>query len=108
VDVHSGPSTTATGVYSLSDDQLAIPSQNRVGCRDRGHAGERATSEAMSDGGKTSSFMITEPHGTTVKLRLQQSVLFAQKRDGGVLFPVHPRAEHADERLELSHGRILR
>jgi hypothetical protein len=62
----------------------------------------------MSDGRKTSSFMISEPHGTTVQLRLQQPVLFAQERERGVMLPMHASAEHRDEALELSHGRILR
>jgi hypothetical protein len=92
----------------VTENELAMPPQNRVWCHDGGHVEEPAPSESVSNGPEASPFTVTQLEPPTVQLRLQRPVFLLQERDDVLLFPPQPGAQAGDEMVERNHARILR
>jgi hypothetical protein len=98
---------SAPCVRTRATCQLAVPTQNRVRCRNGRHLHQRAASELVSEQGETSPFLITKSQASSAQLRPQHPVLFPQERDDLVLLALDPTHRAATNHRNR-HGRILR
>jgi hypothetical protein len=85
-----------------------MPSENGVRRDDRGHPRERATSETLADHGETAPFIIAQSQPSTVELRLEHAILFAEELNDVELLPIKPPEERRKKQVERNHARSLR
>ena len=104
----TGPPRSASGVRPLARHQLAMPSEYGVRRDDRGHPRERATPEALADHGETPAFIIAQPQPSTVQLRPEHAIFFAEELNDVELLSIKPPEQRRKEQVERNHARSLR
>jgi hypothetical protein len=71
---HSGPSRPTFRVGPFPDDELPVPSTNRVRRDDRRDLSPNPTTETRAEGGQTSPVSVGQPQARMAPLRLQDGV----------------------------------
>ena len=68
---------------------------------------EQPAAKPVSHCSEASALAVVETKALPGEPRLQQSILFAQKRDDIGLLTLEPAAQRGDHQLEREHGRSL-
>jgi hypothetical protein len=105
---HAGASRSTLGVRPLPGDELAVPTENRVGRDNRRHLHEQATTEPRAQDSQAPPLVIGEAHALVAQLRFQDAVFFAQVLDDLVLLAFEPTDESRDEQMQRNHAPSLR
>jgi hypothetical protein len=105
-DVCLYPWTAGSAPYvrTRATCQLAVPTQNRVRCRNGRHLHQRGASELVSEQGETSPFLITKSQASSAHVPPQHPVLFPQERDDLILLAQDPTAQGREDPPERRHA----
>jgi hypothetical protein len=89
-----------------------MPAKYGVGCDDGGNLLQRFPAESLALGCESSSLVVGEPESLPAELFLEDSILFAQILNRGLLMLVDLASEDRDEELpwlkDPGHPGILR
>jgi hypothetical protein len=85
VCVYTWTAASAPCVRTGATCQVAVPTQNRVRCRNGRHLHQRGASKLVSEQSETSPFIITKSQASSAQVRPQHAVLLLQERDELVL-----------------------
>ena len=89
-----------------------MPAENRVRRHDRGDRGQDPVSEGLSFRCQATSLGVGQAKTSTPELLLQDSILFAEVLDHGVLFAADPPSGGDDEDLPWTnypcHGWMMK
>ena len=97
---------TRTSVGPFASDQFTVPAENCVRGDDRRHSREQATAQSVAQYGEASALAIVETQAPSTEPRLQNAILFSQKRDQICLLTMKPPTHrHNDQRAKSRRSR---
>lgn len=85
-----------------------MPPKNGIRRDDGRHVCQQPTTEALTDDGETSPFVIAQLQPPAVQLRRQHAVLFTQERDHVALLSFEPGEQRRHDHMQRNHPRNLR
>lgn len=81
-------------------NQLSMPSQQRVGCHNRGHQPQPLTAQPECPGGQPPSVIIGESQPPSAKLPTEETVLFHQVNNRFPVAAFEPAGQHHQQQVE--------
>ena len=88
----------------LLRDQLTMPAQDRVRCRQSRDVPQGSSADLVSEHSQPPTLIVGQSDATTAQLRLQRPVLFAQEVDDVALLSLDPSKEHHEQEVAWEHA----
>jgi hypothetical protein len=85
--------TTVLAAIVLGRNEVAIPSQERIGCDNGGDLGQRFSTQSLGLDGEPAALILREPESFAAKLGSEHTVLLLEVVDHGMLIAVDPASQ---------------